>query len=184
MNPFKLFALSLVLLFTASSQASNLKYSDLSNDQREAINAHLVHFLSMYANAVDIALYNIDKQHVGTMDTSAPMGELSIGQATADKMFVRVEKLYASTASMKGFAKARAFESVSQAAKEIEQAKVLAFHISHRPWKSAVWTQYLDSQLEVISDSADTATIRVKSINRPDCQFTVTSNSSVHQSCN
>lgn len=177
-------ALVSILMTGFSAHASASKYSELTAAQQSKINDALVKFLPAYANAIDIALYNINKDHVGTMDASAPFGTMSVKNGTADQIFTEVENLFGGIVSMKGFATARGAENFTQASDEMKQAKGLAFQLSHHDGDKTAWMNTVDSELTVVSDVNEVATVKVEQFARPNCEILASTDGSIQQSCN
>lgn len=169
-----------VLSLTFSFNAFAMKYSDLTTDQREAVEVRLRQFIPAYRIAMEIAVYNLRAAIPKTTKSTDVLSKVKVeNYDSVDALFEQITKIY-SGGGTEVVSKARGEQRLMDLAREIDMTEQVMWAIFRRPVEDRVLRDaFLDSVIEI--ENLQPLKIRLQLFKRQGCDFTVSETGS---SCN
>jgi hypothetical protein len=164
--------LALVVLVFATN-AFAMKYSDLTADQRETVEARLRGYIPTYQVALDIAMYNLKVNIPKDTKSSDVLEKVKIEKfGTVENLFNEIVKLY-SAPGTDVMVESRGQQRLLDLQREDQQLTSLTWALYWRPVADAKKRDaYLDSVLDIVS--LQPYEVRVTFLQRQGCAVTVT----------
>jgi hypothetical protein len=169
------FVALIALVFCSNAFAA--KYSDLTSDQREAVEVRLRQFVPAYRIALEIAIYNLRGAIPKDTKSGDVLSKVKVEKyGTVDALFKQVTTIY-SAAGDEILFKGRGNQRLLDLAREVKETEYLMWSIFRRPIEDRADREaYLDRALDI--ESLSPLRIRLTSFARLGCSFEVTETSS------
>lgn len=164
----------LALVFCSNAFAS--KYSDLTTDQREAVEVRLREFVPAYRIALEIAIYNLRGSIPKNTKATDVLAKVKLEKwASVEALFEEVTTIY-SKAGTEVLFKERGAQRLLDLQRETRQTELLMWAIFRRPIEDRTDRDaYLDTAMDI--ESLSPLKIRLNSIARLGCSFSITDTS-------
>jgi hypothetical protein len=169
-----------IIALVFCSNAFAAKYSDLTTDQREVVEARLREVVPTYRIALEIATYNLRISIPKDTKATDVLAKVKIDKwASVEALFEQITKNYSGGGSDVVF-KGRGQQRLLDLQRETQRAERLMWALFRRPIEDRRLREaYLDSAMEI--ESLSPLTIRLTSLARTGCDFSVSETST---SCN
>ncbi|MES2965711.1 MAG: hypothetical protein V4760_17650 [Bdellovibrionota bacterium] len=162
-----------VIALVFCSNAFAAKYSDLTTDQREAVEVRLRAFVPKYRIALEIATYNLRGSIPKDTKATDVLAKVKLDKwVSVEALFEQITKNYSSGGSDVVF-KNRGQQRLMDLQREIQQTEYLMWSIFRRPIEDArARDAFMDASMEI--ESLSPLKIRLTSLARTGCEFSVT----------
>lgn len=169
--------LALIVLMCASNSFA-MKYSDLTADQREAVEVRLRSYIPTYQIALEIAMYDLSTNIPKTTKSTDVLGNVKVEKfGTVENLFADIVKIY-SAPGRDVMIEARGQQRLLDLQREDQALTSLQWALFRRPIEDAQKREaYMDSSLDVVS--LQPLEVRVNVLARANCVVTVTDSGSL-----